>query len=60
MTRNGLGIIPLYVLVMGAKLTPESGFEDEVQDILGWRMKCTKINCPSVGFMRSQLCKKIS
>ena len=60
MTRNGLGIIPLYVLVMGAKLTPESGFEDEVQDILGCRMKCTKINCPSVGFMRSQLCKKIS
>ena len=33
---NGLGTIPLYVLMMGAESTPkpgESGFDNEVQDI---------------------------
>jgi len=53
MTRNGLGIILLYVLVMGAKSTPKLGFKDEVQDILRCRMRRAKINFPSVGFMRS-------
>ena len=46
-TENDLGIISLYILVIGAKLIlelGESGFENEVQDILRWRMRHVKIN----------------
>ena len=63
MIGNGLSTIPLYILAMGAKLTPEPselGFENEVQDILGCQTRRKKINSPSVGFVWSQLCKKIS
>ena len=34
---NGLGVVPSYILTMGAKMTPESGepsFDNEVKDIL--------------------------
>ena len=34
---NGLGVVPSYILTMGAKLTLESGepsFDNEVKDIL--------------------------
>ena len=54
MIGNGLSTIPLYILAMGAKLTPEPselGFENEVQDILGCQMRRKKINSPSVGFV---------
>ena len=50
MIGNSLGIVLLLVLVARAKPTPKSsdpGFENEVQDILGCRMRRTKINCPS-------------
>ena len=45
--------VPLKVLLMRAELTPELGelsFENEVQDFLGFWMRRTMINCPSVGF----------
>ena len=60
-TRNDPSIVPLHVLTTRAKPTPEPGepgFENKVQDILGYRKRCAKINCPSVGFVRSQLCEK--
>ena len=59
-TWNGLGIIPLCVSATGAKLTLESGSKNKVQDISGCWMRRTMINYPSVAFVRSQLCKKIS
>lgn len=58
---NGLSTVFLHVLIMGVEPTlelGELGFENEVQDILGCRTRCVKINCPSVGFVWSQLCKK--
>ena len=63
MILNGLGTVPLLVLAIGVEPTPETGepgFENEVQDILRCRMRRAKINCPSVGFLQSWLCKKIS
>ena len=46
-------LVPLKVLPTRVELTPELGelcFENEVQDILGFWMRRTMINCPSVGF----------
>ena len=45
--RNGPGTVPLHVLTTRAEPTPELGelgFENEVLDILGCQMRCTKIN----------------
>ena len=52
-------IVPLLFLMMRLESTFELGFENEVQDIPGWRMRHTKINCPSIGFVQSQLYDKI-
>ena len=58
---NGPGIVPLHVLMTRAEPTSElgeTGFENEVQDILGCWIRCAKISFPIVGFVWSQLCKK--
>ena len=58
MIGNGLGTVPLHVLTTGAKPTPKSGelgFKNEVQDVSRCLMRHAKINCPSVGFVRSLL-----
>ena len=59
---NGLGTVPLYVLMMGVEPTPksgESGFDNEVQDIPKWWMRCVKIICLNVGFVWSRFVQKI-
>ena len=58
---NGPGTVPLHVLMTRAEPTSElgeTGFENEVQDILGCWTRCAKISYPIVGFVWSWLCKK--
>ena len=59
MIANGLNIVSLHVLRMGVELTPELGFNNEVQDISKWWTRHTKIIYPSVGFVQSQFVPKI-
>ena len=59
--ENGLGTIPLHVLMTRVEPTfklGELGFGNVVQDIPGCQTICTKINCPSVGFMWPRLREK--
>lgn len=52
---NDLGIVLLHVLTTRVKPTPklgETGFESEVHNVPRCQTRCTKINCPSVGFVQ--------